>query len=374
MRIVITRSNPVAPDPRVLKTALALQADGHETVVVGWDRTGQLPNPECLDGIIIHRLQIPASYGRGLANLIPLLRWEWGLLRWLYSHRNNFDTIHACDFDTVLPACIIKTLMGKRVVYDIFDFYADHLRATPGWIKSLIRKVDLHIIGRVDGVILVDEIRRAQIAGSHPKRLAVIYNVPQDVFGLGQKAERSPARAQKLHIAFVGLLQHERGIFQLLDVMRKHPEWALDLAGFGGDAEQVEAYALHSRNIRFLGRIEYEQALQLYRETDVIVATYDPTIANHKYASPNKLFEAMMLAKPIVVAGATGMDEIVTQERCGLVVNYGDIDSLDKALSQLEADPVLRKRLGLAGRAAYEQRYSWAEQRARLILFYSQLS
>ncbi|GIV64158.1 MAG: hypothetical protein KatS3mg045_1497 [Bellilinea sp.] len=31
------------------------------------------------------------------------------------------------------------------------------------WIKSLIRKVDLWVIGQVDAVILVDDSRRSQI-------------------------------------------------------------------------------------------------------------------------------------------------------------------------------------------------------------------
>ncbi len=63
----------------------------------------------------------------------------------------EYDVIHACDFDTILPAILIKSLYGKRLVYDIFDFYADHLRATPMIIKMIIRRVDLWAIGRADG-------------------------------------------------------------------------------------------------------------------------------------------------------------------------------------------------------------------------------
>ena len=49
MRIVFCRSNPIAPDPRVEKEARALRQAGHEVVVVGWDRTGELPIDEKLD-------------------------------------------------------------------------------------------------------------------------------------------------------------------------------------------------------------------------------------------------------------------------------------------------------------------------------------
>ena len=50
--------------------------------------------------------------------------------------------VHACDFDTILPALMCKWLWKIKVIYDIFDFYADHLRATPNLIKRMIRAVD----------------------------------------------------------------------------------------------------------------------------------------------------------------------------------------------------------------------------------------
>jgi len=180
-RVLFCRSNPIDPDPRVEKEARALLRAGYEVEVIAWDRTANLPQREVKDGFTIHRLPIPAEYAQGMGNLFALLRWEWGLFWWLVSHRQRFDLIHACDFDTVLPAVFCKWLFRKKLVYDIFDFYADHLRKTPPKIKQLIRWVDLNIIAWADGVILVDDVRREQIEGGNPKRLSVIYNSPEDV-------------------------------------------------------------------------------------------------------------------------------------------------------------------------------------------------
>ena len=370
-RVLFCRSNPIAPDPRVEKEARALIEIGFEVIILGWDRTAKLPQEEKTDELAIKRLAIRSEYARGLRNFPQLLRWQYGLWRWLILHRNNYDMIHACDFDTVLPALWCQVFYGKRVVYDIFDFYADHLRATPDFVKKLIRWVDFKAINAAKAVILVDDARRQQIFGSNPRRLEIIYNSPQDIEKTLQPEGRP--KNSSLHIVYIGLLQVERGLLDVLEVLERHPEWSLSLAGFGGDADRIEEISAGLSNVTFYGRVDYEQALRLSKAADVLFATYDPVIPNHRYSSPNKLFEAMMLSKPIVVAAGTNMDRIVEEEKCGLVVPYGILENLEAAFQELAKDEVLRSKLGKAARSAYENRYGWPQMKNRLQSLYQEL-
>lgn len=373
-RVVILRSNPVDPDPRVQKLAEALGGAGYSVWIVAWERTGLRPAQEQLPGGgVIYRLHIRARFGRSLMNLPAMLRWQLGLSLWLWRRRSEYEIIHACDFDTILPALLCGRLWGKRVVYDIFDFYAAMLRATPGWIKRLIRAVDLWAIGRADWVILADDCRVEQIEGSAPKRITIVYNSPQDWGREPRGVHAAPPAADRFRIAFIGLLQFERGLLELLAVMARQPTWHLDLAGFGGDELMIRRKAGRLANVRLLGRIPYSQALALSAKADALVATYDPANANHRYASPNKLFEAMMLAKPIVAAEGTNMDRIVREVGCGLVVPYGTPEALEGALLQLASNPSLRTALGSAGRRAYENRFGWAIMQQRLLDVYASL-
>lgn len=365
MNVLFLRSNPIAPDPRVEKEARALAGAGYVVRALGWDRTAALPARETCAGWEIVRLPIRAAYGQGLGNLPQLLRWQWGLWRWLARHRHDYDLLHACDFDTLLPALLAKLLWKKRVIYDIFDFYADHLRRTPGWLKGLLRRLDLWSASRVDALILADEARRLQIRAARPPRLEVIYNSPEDV-PLEAAAPRGGFR-----LVYVGLLQVERGLFEVLEVLRRHPDWRLDLAGFGGDQESLLEAARALPNVAWHGRVPYEQALRLSAAADALFATYDPAIPNHRYSSPNKLFEAMLLGKPVVVARRTNMDEIVSRCDCGLVVEYGQVDGLEAAFARLAADPNLRRRLGANARCAYETIYGWERMRERLLALYA---
>lgn len=366
--IVLLRSNPVAPDPRVEKEARALNEAGYALQVVAWDRSAALPRDETLPWGRVTRLAIQAEYARGVGNFPALLRWQIGLLAWLRSHRQEYSAIHACDFDTILPALWMQRFAGKKVVYDIFDFYADHLRATPAWLKRLIRRADYAAIQRAEAVILVDDARRQQIAGSHPRRLEVLYNSPADEREHILPAERPAGSA--FHLAYIGLLQTERGLLEMLQVLQRHPEWSLALAGFGGDTERILADVRHMPNVTWHGRVSYDQALALSAAADALFATYDPSILNHRYSSPNKIFEAMMLGKPVVVARDTNMDRMIEAAACGLVVPYGDCSALEGALSQLAGDAGLRQRLGENARRAYDQTYCWDRMKERLVALY----
>jgi glycosyltransferase involved in cell wall biosynthesis len=374
-RVLICRSNPLAPDPRVEKIARALAGAGYEVRLLGWDRSASLPALSRGNGLEVRRLPIRAEFGQGLANLPNLLRWQWGLWSWLARNRRDYDAIHACDFDTVLPALLAKKLWGKKVVYDIFDFYADHLRSTPGRLVRLIRAADLGAINRADAVILADDSRREQIRGSSPRRCTVVYNSPEDLRCEleGSFAPAAAVTPGSLRLCYVGLLQVERGIMELLEVLSRRPQWRLDLAGFGGDEAAITAKIRAMPNVAWHGRIPYRQALGLSLQADTLFATYDPAIPNHRYASPNKVFEAMMLGKPVIVARGTNMDRMIAAAGCGIVIEYGDTAALEDALARLAAGPELRRKLGENARRAYDATYSWAVMEKRVTSLYQEL-
>ncbi|HAV77204.1 MAG TPA: glycosyltransferase WbuB [Anaerolineae bacterium] len=370
MHIIICRSNPVAPDPRVEKEAQALINAGYQVEVIGWDRSGSYPVNEKKEGYTVHRIQIPAKYGAGIGNIINLIVWQFRLSLWLYSHRRVCDVLHACDFDTILPCFLMKLVFEKKIVYDIFDFYPDHLRNTPEWIKNSIRTLDQWLINHADSVILVDDSRREQIKDTKPKSVSIIYNSPQDI--KLQDHNYIPSSNGRLQLIYVGLLQKERGIIEAASLLKNHRNWVLDIAGFGGDEDEIYAACKDLHNINWHGTVSYKKALKLSAAADVLFATYDPSIPNHRYSSPNKLFEAMMLGKPIIVSQNTNMDMIVERHNCGIIVSYGNITELDAALQKLANDPSLRARLGTNARKAYETEYSWQIMSSRLVKLYSQ--
>ncbi len=403
-RIVFLRANAIAPCPRVEKPALALQQMGFGAQIVGWDRQG-VGSEAARNAVPVTRLAIPSAFGSGIRNLVPLLRWHGALTRWLFANRREYDGIQACDLDTVVPALLAKTLLGKRVVYDIADFYVES-RYIPRPLQAFVRRLEWWAMRRADAVILADESRRAQLGAVQPRRLEFIYNTPPALGRGGEKEKRrrgeedsqSPIGSRQsvmdsslithhsslsspstlnpqpstLRIGFVGILSVVRGLEQLIEVVGRNCGWHLTLGGFGEDEARLKARAEGVANIDFLGRVEYARCLEIYEGVDAIVITYDPAIPNHRCSSPNKLFEAMMLGKPVVVAENTGMDALVRQYDLGLVVPYGDVAALERALAEIAGwDEAQKQAFAERARDTYRQHFSWELMESRLLSLYA---
>ncbi|HZU87008.1 MAG TPA: glycosyltransferase, partial [Anaerolineaceae bacterium] len=74
-------------------------------------------------------------------------------------------------------------------------------------------------------------------------------------------------------------------------------------------------------------------------------------------AVPSKLYEAMAMAKPVVLVAESEAAAIVQNSNCGLVVRPGDIDGIADALRFLLMHPESRHEMGANGRAAAAEKY-----------------
>jgi len=373
-RIFFLRSNPLEPDPRVEKEAISLTKSDFKVLAVGWDREDKFPVYEQKNFGEIYRLKIRAGFAKGIKNIRHLLRWQFGLFSFLVKKRGSYDYIHACDFDTIIPALACKLLFRKKVVYDIFDFYADMLRSAPDFLRRFIRRIDLFLIGFADAVIIADEGRVEQIKGSKPRKLVVIYNSPSSVNLKEAPKRRDNSDSDSLVIAYIGLLQGERGIFEMIDVVKNHPEWKLVLGGYGAEEEEIKEKIKDIKNVEFIGRVPYDKTLEIYASSDIMFATYDPRIPNHRYSSANKLFEAMMLGKPIIVAKNTSMDKIVEKYGLGFVVEYGNKKDLEEAITSIaDWDKDKWELFEKHAKKVYSENFSWETMEHRLITLYESL-
>lgn len=371
MKIVYMRSNSINPDPRVEKEMSAAIEYGYYPIVLAWDRrvekfqikkeelnlyNGQVP---------IYRFNIKADFGQGLKNFKPLLKWEMELLKWLIKNRKSYDLIHAFDFDTVLPALFMKIFFNKKYVYDICDFYVDAF-SVPKLFKPLVKKLDFYAIKKAEATILVNESRVEQIKGSKPKKLVFIHNSPIEIKVNSEKKKNKPT------IFYGGILVNNRMILETINICKRHPEWDFIIAGFGPIENKCKYAAEHYENITFLGKIPYKEIILNTKAADVIFACYNPSVPNHKYSSPNKLYEAMMCKKPIIVCKNTGIDKIVHKENIGLVCDY-DEQSLEICFEKLLSNKYLCKEMGEKARALYDKKYNWDIMKKRLGNLYLQL-
>lgn len=373
MNIIYLRSNPVNPDPRVEKEVYSLVSAGHGVSILCWDRTGQLAVESEITirdiAVSITRWSKVASFGSGLRNIGKVLLFQTFLIRMLIFRRKSFDVVHAADFDTVLAGLFMRFFFKKKLVYDIFDFYVDAF-PVPGILKPILRHFDILAINTADAVILSTEARQKQIAGSFPKRLVFIHNTPMETALPNAMLCGTPN--WEIIIVYVGILQPGRLLLEAMQVVTQHPTWKLMIAGFGSLEREIKNYSALYRNIVFLGTVTYSRSLELNAAADVLFATYDPSIVNHRFSSPNKLYESMMLSKPIIVCKNTGVDEIVTREMIGLAIDYTS-EAFEDAIMRLSGDQASTNRMSIRSRKLYDTEYSWRVMQKRLVDLYDSI-
>ena len=380
MRTVLLRTNSCQPDPRVEKEVNSLLTLRDLPLrVVCWDRDGRKGKYqemlEVANGQVpITRFGIPASWSGGMkANFFPMLKFEWKLFWWLMFHQKEYDTVHACDLLTGLPAWLPCKLFRKRMVYDIFDYYAATAHG-PEKLLNIFRKLENGIINSADVTIICSEKRQEQIAGAKPRKLVVLHNAPssEQIFGCGVSgltAQGSPARTR---IVYVGNLVDDRFITKALASAEKLPEVEFHIGGFGVLEDQVRQMAQTHDNIYFYGKLAYKDVLALEQQCHIMLALYDPAVPNHTYAAPNKFYEALALGKPLVMFHNTGMDGIVEAQDIGAVCEATE-EGLLEAFRTLIARKSEWDRMGKSMRELFESDYSWDIMGQRLCAVYTEL-
>lgn len=281
--------------------------------------------------------------------------------------KNDFDIVHACDFDTAFFSRSVVKKKNEKFVFDIFDFLYDKPQ---GMIQKCVKRAQYKIINDSDATIICSEERKNQIKGSCPKRLTVIHNTPS----LDQMQEKYTKRtySEKIKVVYVGILQDYRLLKEIAEAVSKLKEIGFYVGGFGKYEEYFYTMDAQYDNIHFYGRLSYVDTLALESECDIMLAIYDPSIDNHIYAAPNKFYESLMLEKPIIMAKGTGMSQVVRENDLGVLIEYskeGFIEGINQ-LIQRKSD---WKKMGKRMKDLYEKQYSWNEMEKRLLFLYQKL-
>ena len=380
MRVCIIRNAESKTNAAIFRVIDALLDSGNQCLLLTRSRynkdKGILKKEHNHNGHSVdnYEINIKVKAGRGLLNIFQLIYYQFIVFMWIMKNNNKYDIIHSFDLDSGLPVLLASKISKKKYVYHIADFYVDSRGGIPKTLKKFTRKLEYKVIENAETTIICTEERKEQIKGSKPKKLVVVHNTPS--INISNEKETSVESIGKednknLTFTYVGGLSEKRFIKSIIDVFKEHPQFNLELAGMGNLSDYAKQASEEYGNINYYGMISYEEALEMYSKCDVMFAIYDPSVPNHRYSAPNKVYKAMINGKPIIVAKNTSVDDIVRRENMGFVIKYNR-EAFEEVLYIISKDKSILKKYGQNALKAYNK-YSWEEMKKRLINIYENI-
>lgn len=290
----------------------------------------------------------------------------------------------ASNSRNALPALIAARRVGAKFVYEVRGLWELTAAARfPGWEDTeryrFDRELEIRTAREADQVLAITQgVADELVSGGVPREsISLLPNaVDPDLFAPRvedeQLAMRLGLRDDDFVVMYAGSMSSYEGLDDLIDAVASLSEdripARLVLVGDGEFRGSLEAKATRSRRDReviFTGRIEPGEIPRYLSLADVVAIPRKPYRVCD-VVSPLKPFEAMSMAKPVVLTDLPVLREIVQDGTTGLLCAPANPPSLAAALRRLAVDPELRHRLGGAARHWVLTERSWSKN-ARIV-------
>ena len=341
--VVLIRCNDILSDPRAMKYVRYLQEKGIEHKFIGWDRDGKnidLPNS------VMWKERAEYNVG-GFKAVKNRIGWMWFVYKQLCALKRKDAILHGCDIDSAFPAAFYKATHnnGNKLIFDVFDWFSAALYNQKWYVLTAFKLMEKYTTKRADRVILCEPERIEQIPFEIPSsKISVLPNIPFfDCSDFLTKDQEKQFNNNKITFSYVGGFSTDRCLFVIVSLAEKGII-NLSIAGFGN--AKLEERLLKDNglypNIRYYGRVKYEDGLNISYNSDIVYAMYQKVNPNNVYAAPNKYYEAMFLAKPIFSTKGTIVEKKVLQNNMGYVSDEKEEDIL-AVISRIDIDDALEK-------------------------------
>lgn len=383
-----------APANRVAALAKAWVAAGNEVTVVTCtpNHPGGRPFPgyrnpgffkETMNGVTVLRLGTFLAPNEGVG------RRGLNFVSYLFAVAANLHRLPRADvvistspqFFAGLAGAVVSRVQRRPWILEIRDIWPESISTVGAMKRGLVLRM-LEWLERwayrsATQVVVVSRafIPHIQERGKVRRPVKVIENgADLDLFGEprdGTAFRRRQGLEGKVVFGYVGTHGMAHGLHCLLnaaELTRNDPQIAYLLVG--GGAERNRLVELHRElkldNVVMLDHLPRRHLPEVWAAIDVSVILLRRS-ALFRRVIPSKMFEAMALARPIIVGVDGEARSIIEQGDCGVFFEPEDVTALVRTVRQLAEDTELRHRLGENGRRFVRRHYDRKTLAARYL-------
>lgn len=345
------------------KQACSLAAAGFEVHLVVGDGRGD----ETVQGVQVHDIGAPPA-GR----LRRMARQPWRM--WRAARALDVRLYHFHDPELLWVGLALR-LGGAQVIYDSHEdvprdilskeYIAPALRKL---VAFVFERVENFIARRLSAVVAATPHIAARFAAINTRSVA-INNYPADAELAAPVARMTVAR----RVCYVGGIGRIRGLFEMLEALRRVDATLVMAGNFESPEQQAEAQAHPGwRQVDYRGSVSRAAVRDILADSRAGLLLFHPE-PNHVDAQPNKMFEYMSAGLPVVASDFPLWRQVLLDGGAGVCADPLDTVAIAAALTALLDDPAAAARMGERGREAVLTRYRWDREAERLVGLYAQL-
>ena len=392
-------------DIRVTKEIGALVNAGYEVHLLCQCRTGQKSYEKLGSGVHVHRVYLehansPADSISGkLHTLVKNIRiqrprdeWRDSITR--FTQDAQIDVLHCHDLPALPVACEVARVHSIPIVADLHEnwpgFTITDIHQLPTWKKVLRRRLyrqwkmlEREFLPQCSRVVVVVEEAAQRVRSScsvQPENLVVVSNT-EDTSTLDvQQIPFNNLFPERWTATYVGGIGPHRGIDTSIRAAAiagpKIPDFQLAIVGPSPlqipRLKRMIEDAAADRYITIVPKVPSTQVPDYIRSSKVCLVPHNDT-EHTNTTVPHKLFQYMLLEKPVLVSDCPPLERIVSATECGTVFHRNDAPHMAEQLIHMASDSAQLATWAKNGARAASNEFSWSKDAVRLIDMYESI-
>jgi glycosyltransferase involved in cell wall biosynthesis len=360
-RLILTVTNPLNYDQRMIRICGTLAAAGHTVTLVG-SRFG--PNPPLVPQPFAQkRLYTPFKKGF-------LFYAYFNIRLFLYLLFARCDVMCCIDLDTMLPVFWAAKLRGKKLVYDAHEYFTQQKEVVSRpRVYRVWHWIERRYVPRIGHGYTVSQ----SIADAFAKQYGVGYGVVMNCTVL-QPLQRLPAAAPEKKLLYQGAVNEARGLEYLIPAMRQI-DARLYIYGDGnymGQCRQlIQQYGLQHK-VLLIGKVLPAELAAVTASAYIGLNLVENHGLNQYYSLANKFFDYMHQALPQVTMAYPEYQRINGEYEVAVLIDGVTEQNIVTAVNHLLNDAAAYQRLQQNCLKAREV-YCWQREADKLLQIYQNL-
>ncbi len=316
-KAVVTVTNDLVTDQRVMRTIGVLRELGFEPTFVGRQLPQSLPFEKPYPS---HRFKL--WFNKGF-----LFYANYNLRLFFFLLFRRYDLYLSNDLDSLLPNFLVSRLKGKPLVYDSHEYFTGvpEIQHRPV-VKAVWTKLEQWIFPKLKDVVTVNESIAQLYKEEYNKSVKVVRNISDSSLPANTKSREDLGLPKD---AFILINQGaginvDRGMEEALQTLKLLPANVILLIVGNGDAlpgllklaEQLEL----TERVIFKPKQPYLEMLQYTLNSNCGLSLDKPLSPNYRFSLPNKVFDYIKCGLPLVVSDVVEVQKVVRKYNLGEVI------------------------------------------------------